>query len=157
MRVNKSWLTFGVIWTVVFAGMSFYWAMGGILGVRSLGGAIYEQSLDPDPFFVRIVWLTGFVKLLGALLLVLLLISWKNDFLTKVLYYLTKMAGICLFMYGLLNFITISMNAFDMLDMELTAYATFWRLVFWEPYWMIGGICYFFSVKKQHSVPLFTD
>ncbi|WP_286171957.1 DUF3995 domain-containing protein [Gracilibacillus phocaeensis] len=146
--MNKRWLTLGVVWTVVFAGMSFYWAMGGMFGVRSLGGAIYEQSLDPDPSFILLVWLTGFVKLLGVLLLVLLLISWQNAFMNKMLYYLTKTGGILLFLYGLLNFITISMSAFDILAMDLTAYATFWRLVFWEPYWMIGGVCYFFSVKK---------
>ncbi|WP_235817576.1 DUF3995 domain-containing protein [Gracilibacillus timonensis] len=146
--MNKRWLTLGVVWTVVFAGMSFYWAMGGMFGVRSLGDAIYEQSLDPDPSFILLVWLTGFVKLLGVLLLVLLLISWQNVFMNKVLYYLTKTGGILLFLYGLLNFITISMSAFDILAMDLTTYATFWRLVFWEPYWMTGGVCYFFSVKK---------
>ncbi|WP_255473809.1 hypothetical protein [Oceanobacillus sp. CFH 90083] len=37
MRVNKGWLIFGVIWTVIFAGMSFYWATGGMFGVRSSG------------------------------------------------------------------------------------------------------------------------
>ncbi|MFD1413062.1 DUF3995 domain-containing protein [Oceanobacillus jeddahense] len=152
MQVNKWWLTVGVIWTVLFAGMSFYWAMGGRLGVRSLGGAIYEMSLHPEPSFILVVWLTGFVKLLGALLLLLLLVPWKNTVISKVLYYLTKIAGVFLFVYGLLNFITISMGAFAILDMDLEAHATFWRLVFWEPFWMIGGICYFFSVKKYRSV-----
>ncbi|WP_040979447.1 DUF3995 domain-containing protein [Oceanobacillus jeddahense] len=152
MRVNKWWLTVGVIWTVLFAGMSFYWAMGGMLGVRSLGGEIYEMSLDPEPSFILIVWLTGFVKLLGALLLLLLVVPWKNAIISKVLYYFTKIAGVFLFVYGLLNFITISMSAFAILDMDLEAHATFWRLVFWEPFWMIGGICYFFSVKKYRSV-----
>jgi len=152
LLVNRGWLILGIIWTVLFAGMSFYWAMGGMLGVRSLGGAIYEMSLYPEPSFVRIVWLTGFVKLLGALLLLLLLVSWKNAVIAKALYYLAKLAGVFLFMYGFLNFITISMSAFAMLDMDLEAHATFWRLVFWEPFWMIGGICYFFSVKKYRSV-----
>ena len=152
LRVNKWWLTLGVVWTVLFTGMSFYWAMGGMLGVRSLGGAIYEMSLNPEPSFILVVWLTGFVKLLGAILLLLLLVSWKNTIISKSLYSLIKIAGIFLFLYGLLNFITISMSAFAILDMDLEAYATFWRLVFWEPFWMIGGICYFFSVKKQRSV-----
>lgn len=152
MRVNTWWLTLGVVWSVVFAGMSFYWAMGGMLGVRSLGGAIYEMSLDPEPSFILIVWLTGFAKLLGVLVLLLLFVPWRNAVTSKVLYYLTKIAGVFLFVYGLLNFITISLSSFAILDMDLEVHATFWRLVFWEPFWMVGGICYFFSVKKQRSI-----
>ncbi|MCT1904645.1 DUF3995 domain-containing protein [Oceanobacillus sojae] len=152
MRVNTWWLTLGVVWSVIFAGMSFYWAMGGMLGVRSLGGAIYEMSFDPEPSFILIVWLTGFAKLLGAVLLLLLPVPWRNAAISKVLYYLIKIAGVFLFLYGLLNFITISLSAFAILDMNLEVHATFWRLVFWEPFWMAGGICYFFSVKKQRSI-----
>ncbi|WP_227994861.1 hypothetical protein [Oceanobacillus sp. CFH 90083] len=117
-----------------------------------LGGAIYEMPLNPDRSFILIVWLTGFVKLLGVLLLLMLLVSWENAAISKVLYYITKAAGVFLFLYGFLNFITISMSAFAVLDMDLEAHATFWRLAFWEPFWMIGGISYFFSVKKYRSV-----
>ncbi|WP_227004073.1 hypothetical protein [Salicibibacter halophilus] len=49
LRNNYWFITLGIIWTAIFAGMSFYWAMGGMLGVRSLGGAIYEMSLNPEP------------------------------------------------------------------------------------------------------------
>ena len=45
-KINKYFLYLGVIWTILFAGLSFYWAMGGMFGVRSLGGAIYEQALN---------------------------------------------------------------------------------------------------------------
>ena len=69
----------GVIWTLLFAGISFYWAMGDMFGVRSLGGAIYEQALNPEPSFITIVWITGFIKLFGAILLIILLIKWENS------------------------------------------------------------------------------
>ncbi|QDI90678.1 DUF3995 domain-containing protein [Salicibibacter halophilus] len=58
--------------------MSFYWAMGGMLGVRPLGGAIYEMSLNPEPLFVIMVWLTGFIKLVGVVLLLMLLVQWRK-------------------------------------------------------------------------------
>lgn len=145
---NRTFITLGIFWTIIFAAMSFYWAMGGMVGVRSLGGAIYEMSLDPEPSFIVIVWLTGFVKLLGAVWLSLLLISWRNPIIIKVFYFVIKVAGIFLFLYGLLNFITISMSAFGLLEFDLDTHATLWRLVFWEPFWMIGGICYFLAVKK---------
>ncbi|MGP4040148.1 DUF3995 domain-containing protein [Gracilibacillus sp. D59] len=141
-------IVMGIVWTVLFAGMSFYWAMGGLKGVRSLGGSIYEMSLNPEPSFIVIVWLTGVIKLLGLILLLMLLIKWNNNTIIKTLYYMTKIAGIALFLYGLLNFITITLSAINVLDFDLDSYATFWRLVFWEPFWMLGGIFYFFSVRK---------
>ncbi|QGH32876.1 DUF3995 domain-containing protein [Gracilibacillus salitolerans] len=148
MKRNYWSIVMGMVWTVLFAGMSFYWAMGGLLGVRSLGGSIYEMSLNPEPSFIVIIWLTGVFKLFGFVLLLMVLIKWHNITITKILYYLTKIAGVALFLYGLLNFITITLSAFDVLDFDLDSYATFWRLVFWEPFWMLGGIFYFFSVRK---------
>lgn len=145
---NYWFITLGIVWTVIFAGMSFYWAAGGMLGVRSLGGAVYEMSINPDPSFIIIVWLTGFIKLFGVILLLMLLVQWRMLIITKMLYYITKIVGVLLFLYGLLNFITISMSVFHILDFDLDSYATFWRLTFWEPFWMAGGVFYFFAVKR---------
>lgn len=145
---NKVFIFLGVIWTLLFASMSFYWAMGGMIGVRSLGGAIYEQSLNPEPSFIMIVWMTGFIKLLGVVLLLMLLVNWRKAWIRMALYFITKISGILLFIYGLLNFITITLSSVGILDFDLDRHATLWRLLFWEPYWMIGGICYFFSIKK---------
>ena len=149
MKRNFGLISLGIVWTVLFAGISFYWAMGGLKGVRSLGGSIYEMSLNPEPSFIVIVWLAGVIKLLGLILLLMLLANWNNNTIIKILYYMTKIAGIALFLYGLLNFITISLSAIHVLDFDLDSYATFWRLVFWEPFWMLGGIFYFFSVRKS--------
>ncbi|WP_018932249.1 DUF3995 domain-containing protein [Gracilibacillus lacisalsi] len=149
MKRNFGLISLGIVWTVLFAGISFYWAMGGLKGVRSLGGSIYEMSLNPEPSFIVIVWLTGVIKLLGLILLLMLLIKWNNHTIIKTLYYMTKIVGIALFLYGLLNFSTIILSAIHVLDFDLDSYATFWRLVFWEPFWMLGGIFYFFSVRKS--------
>ncbi|USK35923.1 DUF3995 domain-containing protein [Bacillus sp. F19] len=148
MKKNYWFIAMGIVWTVIFSGMSFYWAMGGLLGVRSLGGSIYEMSLNPDPSFVILVWFTGLIKLLGSILLLMLLVQWKKPIITRMLYYVTKIVGALLFLYGLLNFVTITLSAFNILDFDLDSYATFWRLAFWEPFWMAGGIFYFFSIKR---------
>lgn len=152
MQRNNWIITFGIVWTIVFSGMSFYWAMGGLLGVRSLGGAIYERSLTPSPSFIMIVWFTGFIKLLGVILLLSLLVQWKKPIITRILFYVTKVVGILLFLYGFLNFVTITLSTLNILDFDLDSYATFWRLIFWEPFWMIGGVFYFFSIKNIKSL-----
>ncbi|MBY7144784.1 DUF3995 domain-containing protein [Virgibacillus sp. NKC19-3] len=148
LRVNCWFIALGIIWTVIFAGMSFYWAMGGMLGVRSLGGSIYEMSLNPELSFVIMIWITGFIKLFGATVLLMLLVQWRKPLITRMLYYVTKFSGVFLFLYGFLNFITIALSVFHILDFDLDSYATFWRLTFWEPFWMAGGAFYFFTVKR---------
>ena len=148
LRNNYLFITLGIVWTVIFAGMSFYWAAGGMVGVRSLGGAVYDMAINPNPSFINIVSLTGFIKLLGVILLLMLFVQWRNPIITRMLYYITKIVGVLIFLYGLLNFITISMSVFDILDFDLDSYATFWRLAFWEPFWMAGGVFYFFTVKR---------
>jgi hypothetical protein len=148
LRNNYWFITLGIVWTVIFAGMSFYWAAGGMVGVRSLGGAVYDMAINPNPSFINIVTLTGFIKLLGVILLLMLFVQWRNPIITRMLYYITKIVGVLIFLYGLLNFITISMSVFDILDFDLDSYATFWRLAFWEPFWMAGGVFYFFTVKR---------
>lgn len=119
MKKNYWFIAMGIVWTVIFSGMSFYWAMGGLLGVRSLGGSIYEMSLNPDPSFVIIIWFTGIIKLLGSILLLMLLVQWKKPIITRMLYYVTKIVGALLFLYGLLNFVTITLSAFNILDFDL--------------------------------------
>ena len=148
LRNNYLFITLGIVWTVIFAGMSFYWAAGGMVGVRSLGGAVYDMAINPNSSFINIVSLTGFIKLLGVILLLMLFVQWRNPIITRMLYYITKIVGVLIFLYGLLNFITISMSVFDILDFDLDSYATFWRIAFWEPFWMVGGVFYFFTVKR---------
>jgi len=150
-KTNKYFLYLGVTWTFLFACMSFYWAMGGMIGVRSLGGEIYEMALNPEPSFMVIVWITGFIKLLGIVILMMLLVNWKNSRIGRILYFVTKTLGLLLFIYGLLNFITISLSKVGILDFEIDKYAANWRLFFWEPYWMLGGIFYFFSINKKRN------
>ncbi|MBP2079531.1 hypothetical protein [Oceanobacillus polygoni] len=53
---QKSFIYSGISWTIIFALMSFYWAAGGMVGVRSLGGQIYQMALERDPNFVHVVW-----------------------------------------------------------------------------------------------------
>ncbi|MFS0576841.1 DUF3995 domain-containing protein [Sporosarcina sp. 179-K 3D1 HS] len=151
LEKRKVYIYIGIAWTLIFAGMSFYWATGGMVGVRSLGGQIYKMALEKDPSLVPIVWLTGFVKLGGCLLLFSLLYPWKNDRLEKIFTIVIRIAGAFLFLYGFLNFITISLAALNILDFDLSSYATMWRLIFWEPFWMLGGILYWMSVKNTNG------
>lgn len=133
----------GIVWTLIFAFMSFYWAAGGMIGVKSLGGQIYQIALHRNSGFILVVWATGVVKLGGVLLLICLIRS--NSFPAKIrrwLLYLCIAAGVFMILYGVGNMITISLAAINVLDFDLETYAIKWRLLFWEPYWIVGGVLY---------------
>lgn len=142
---RKRFIYVGVIWTVLFAAMSFYWATGGMIGVESLGGSIYQKALDRDPEFIPMVWVTGVVKLLGGIVLVLLLKRNLHPKLKKGISIICIAAGVFMILYGVANFITISLAGLNVLKFDLSNYAIKWRLIFWEPFWVIGGVCYLCS------------
>lgn len=48
--------------------MSFYWAAGGTLGENTIGSEIATLGEERDLWFVAVLWLTGAIKLLGALI-----------------------------------------------------------------------------------------
>ncbi|UVI28464.1 DUF3995 domain-containing protein [Paenibacillus spongiae] len=143
MKLHVKWFIYaGITWTLLFAFMSFYWAAGGMIGVKSLGGQIYRMALERDEGFLPIVWATGVVKLGGVLLLLGLIRSRANTKLRRWLSFICISAGIFMILYGAGNIITISLAAMNILDFDLEAYAIKWRLLFWEPFWIVGGIFY---------------
>lgn len=147
LQIKKLVIYSGVVWCTVFAAMTFYWAGGGMLGVRSLGGVIYQKALSGDADFLAVVRLTGYAKLLGGLFLLLLLRKWPRP-VNKALYYLSLAGGGLLFMYGLANFITLILDWMDVLKLAIEPYSRTWRLWFWEPFWMLGGILFLLSGMK---------
>ncbi|USG64393.1 DUF3995 domain-containing protein [Brevibacillus ruminantium] len=140
----RTWFIYaGIVWTLFFAFMSFYWAAGGMIGVKSLGGQIYQMALNRDQEFIPIVWATGVVKLGGVLLLFCLMRKGSSRLkISKWLSIMSMLAGIFMILYGVGNFITISFSAIHVLDFDLEPYAIKWRLLFWEPFWIVGGIFY---------------
>ncbi|MBS4202192.1 DUF3995 domain-containing protein [Bacillus sp. FJAT-49732] len=144
---KKLYVYSGFIWCVLFGLMSFYWALGGMVGVKSLGGSIYQHALKREASFIVIVWLTGFMKLGGGLFLLLLLKDWSIK-VHRILYYIALIGGVFLFLYGLANFVSLSLAFTGLLSMQIEGYALKWRLFFWEPFWMLGGVLFILSSIK---------
>jgi hypothetical protein len=63
-------------WGLVFGGISFYWGLGGQLGVDTLGGTLEQMARSRDAAIIAGVWITGFLKVLGALLALALVQEW---------------------------------------------------------------------------------
>ncbi|WP_249312920.1 DUF3995 domain-containing protein [Lederbergia citrea] len=154
-KSKKLYIYAGFIWCFLFALMSFYWASGGMIGTKSLGGSIYQHALEREEAFITVVWITGFVKLGGGLVLLLLLRDWSK-IINRILYFLSFIGGVFLFLYGMANFITILLSSFGLLSLQINNFALSWRLFFWEPFWMLGGFLFILSAlmyKKDNTRP----
>ncbi|MFG6147608.1 DUF3995 domain-containing protein [Halobacillus sp. B23F22_1] len=147
----------GLIWMLLFAAMSFYWAAGGRVGVKSVGGEISHKVLNGEQDIIAIVWLTGFGKLGGAIILLLMLKKWRHVKINKILSSLTIVAGVFMLLYGLVNFITISLAGLHVLEFDLSPFALKWRLIFWEPFWMAGGVLYLMAGINVRQIKLKRD
>jgi len=144
-----SWpIVAGIVWSFLFALMSFYWASGGMAGAATLGGEIYQMALSRKPDFIIIVWITGIVKIAGGLLLGMMLMKWEHTVFKKAVYFVGFVSGLLLFFYGLVNFTTVLLSILNILELKIDSYAKWWRLLFWEPFWMLGGILYIASSRR---------
>src|SRR5262245_41909076 len=64
------------IWAFVFAATSFYWALGGRVGVETIGDAITKPALAGDPTILAIVWITGALKVVAGAVALALVQPW---------------------------------------------------------------------------------
>jgi hypothetical protein len=63
-------------WALAFAAVSFYWAAGGTSGADTIGPALTSLALARDPEFIAILWATGVLKVVAALLALALVRPW---------------------------------------------------------------------------------
>jgi uncharacterized protein DUF3995 len=87
-------------WGLLFAGISFYWGLGGQLGVDTLGGTLEQMARTRDPAIVAAVWITGFLKVGGALLALALVQPWGRRLPRPLLLLLGWGAAALLALYG---------------------------------------------------------
>lgn len=112
--------------------------------MKTLGGIIYQKALSGDENFLSLVSLTGYIKLAGGLFLLLLLRDWPGR-TGRTLTFLALICGGFLFLYGFANFTTLVLDSAGLLNLHLDGYSHKWRLFFWEPFWMLGGILFIIS------------
>ncbi len=82
-------------WAVVFAAASFYWAAGGTVGEDTVGGVITRL-----PGIVALLWVTGALKVIGALLALALVRPWGRVLPRWLLLTLSWAGGVGLTAYG---------------------------------------------------------
>lgn len=130
------------VWALVFAAISFYWAMGGRAGTETLGPAI--TGLAQDPTFIAFVWVTAILKVLLGLLALALIRLPENRILRRLLLASGWAAGIGMVLYGGASFVqhALMLTGAVRLPAGLGETAAFWHLLLWDPFWMLGGLLF---------------
>jgi len=143
-------------WAFVFGAMSVYWALGGRWSVGTQALSIQEQIDDPG--FVAVLWATGALKLLAAVIALALVRPWGARVPRRGLLVAASVTAGFLLLYGGLGWLQALLWETGVQDIPASvgARAARWKLIFWEPFWVLGGVLFLLAVRqfrRQRPVP----
>src|SRR5262249_49484048 len=132
------------IWAFVFAATSFYWALGGRVGVETIGDSITKPALAGDPTILAIVWITGALKVVAGAVALALMQPWGRR-LPRWAPLLAGWGASALFLvYGAANLVQDGLIVLGAIPVPLGlgAVAAGWHLFLWDPWWLLGGVLF---------------
>lgn len=132
------------IWAFLFAVMSFYWALGGRLGVETIGDAITKPALAGDPTILAVVWITGVLKVVAGVLALALVQPWGRRIPRWLLLLGGWGASVIFLVYGAANLVQGAFIVAGAIPTPagLGAVAARWHLFLWDPWWLLGGVLF---------------
>ncbi len=140
--LHTIWVSYAAAtWAFVFAAMSFYWAVGGTVGIDTLSPEIVTMARNP--WFTMIVWGTGAMKVVAGILALTLVRQWAQRIRWFLLIVNWGMGGFMV-LYAGANLIARGLMAFGILSTPVSMHSTaaWWHLIFWDPWWLLGGILF---------------
>ena len=128
---------------MAFAAISFYWGSGGTLGVDTVWGSLRLSSTQESLLIVA-VWLTGLLKVLGALLALALVTGWGTRLPPRPLAVLGWAAAGLLTLYGGVNVFAEALTASGIVKptQPVDWKPLLWHLYVWDMSFLIWGILF---------------
>ncbi|KUJ66238.1 hypothetical protein ACZ90_39345 [Streptomyces albus subsp. albus] len=130
-------------WGLLFAVPSFVWATGSTLGARStVAPSLVELARDGVPWFLAVLWLTGFLKLFGALVGIGLTRR-RGGRTGRLMVFCGGGAAVLLGWHGglfVVHGVLVEAGAVSV-EPELTG-LTRWYLYLWGPWFLLGGLAF---------------
>lgn len=150
-------------WAFIFAAVSFYWALGGTVGLATLGTTLYALALARDPVAIAVGgWGAGAAKLLGGFLPLALLSCRMLPRFRRALRVLAGAGGIGMALYGGASLVqhSLMLTGAIALPAGLGLFGARWHLILWDPWWLLGGLLFlmaawFAGEPLSKLVPLF--
>ena len=128
---------------LAFAAISFYWGAGGTLGVDTVWGSL-GMSPAQHAVLVLAVWVTGLLKVLGALLALALVTRWGTRLPSRPRAVLGWAAAGLLKLYGGVNVIAVALTASGIVKptQPVDWKPLLWHLYVWDMSFLIWGILF---------------
>ncbi|MEV7378281.1 DUF3995 domain-containing protein [Streptomyces lydicus] len=145
------WGRIACLWAAAFAGLHFYWAVGGEVGLSISAGPL--ATTRPLWFVVAGLWGVGALCLLGALLAWLL----ARPRLRGVPALLARWSGggvsALLLVRGIGIEVLLLTNATD-LNTSVSVGQRAWTLALWNPWFIAGGLAFGLATlrSRRHAV-----
>jgi hypothetical protein len=149
---TSRWHIYAALWSFIFALISFYWGIGGTIGLETLGEGIKAQALAGDPEILLVNWIGVFGKVLIGLLALAAGRRWLLPRLNHGLRLGLWIAGGLLALYGSLNLVQhiLMLTGIAPIARSLGSLAAVrWHLFLWDPWWLLGGILFLLAASKQ--------
>lgn len=132
------------VWCCVFAAMSFYWAIGGTVGLDTVSPTLQPLVIARDPGFITILWITGGLKLIGGIFVLALVRPWGQ----KLPRWLLLAAGwggtVVLLIHGT-DFLlrgVLWMSGVINVPESVSETVIYGYTFLWGPWWLLGGILF---------------
>lgn len=128
-------------WMFVFAAMSFYWALGGTTGLNTVS---LGQELAGKSWFIMVLWLTGFLKVIGGLLALALVRSWERWIPRWLLLIAAWGVGAVLLLHGGDFIVQGALTETGIISFSgpATWTSAHWQTFVWGPWWLLGGLVF---------------
>jgi hypothetical protein len=138
-----AWAAYGACaLALLYAVPSFYWALGGIAGLDTVGGAIEELGRSRDPTGVALGVGAGVLKVAGGLLALALVRPWGRAIPRRLLLGAAWAAGSVLSAYGGLLVVVGALVLTGVINPAgpVDRMALRWHVLLWDLWFLVWGL-----------------
>ncbi len=140
---QRTWAAYAAaVWAGAFAAVSLYWALGGMIGIDTLGGRIEELARSGGAAASLLGWGATVLKAAGVVFALALVRRWGRVFGRRPLLVAGWAATVVLIGYGGLTVGAELLVAVGVLvpPAGVDRYAFYWHLALWDPYFLLWGV-----------------
>lgn len=139
------------VWAGVFAVISLYWALGGRIGIDTVGGEI--EKLARSGSGGALAWGAALLKVVGVVYALALVQRWGRVFPRPLMLAGGWLGTAVLIVYGGVNVGTELLVATGVLNPPagIEWYPFYWHLALWDPYFLVWGILLGIAVRRYQA------
>jgi hypothetical protein len=138
-----TWAAYAACWVALaYALVSFYWAVGGTLGVGTLGGRLEELAREGDPVVLWLAGAAGVLKVTGAVVALALVRPWGRGVPGRLLLVVAWVGAVVLVLYGGVNVVAGALVLGGVIEGAgaVDRGALWWHVLVWDLWFLVWGV-----------------